>query len=244
MQMNVPAVAPEALRSGTGMMKRGGALVTAGVAATAAVLGMHLAGGAGAWPPAAILGLSLFWAALFGVFGRRQSAVDAARWAAIDAQVVELTEKTQAVLGYLARQFNEQFDNVRSENGQVQGILADAIEKLIGSFTGLEEHARRQQEDVAFGDRHLAQLPVLDDLERHVAFELIEQLLVRIDVVVVAQDRPGQDHHHEIAVAPDRLVQHRRLEEVTVVVHPPHQVERGESAHRRPLGHVAHAGEA
>ena len=83
MQMKVPAVAPEALRSGTGMMKRGGALVTAGVAATTAVLGMHLAGGAGAWPPAVILGLSLFWAALFGVFGRRQSAVDAARWAAL-----------------------------------------------------------------------------------------------------------------------------------------------------------------
>ncbi|HKK01585.1 MAG TPA: methyl-accepting chemotaxis protein, partial [Desulfuromonadales bacterium] len=83
---------------------------------------------------------------LFYLFGRKQAKADSLRWATIDAQVVELTEKTNGVLGYLARQFNEQFGNIRSENGQVQGILADAIEKLISSFTGLEGDARRQQE--------------------------------------------------------------------------------------------------
>ena len=145
MRMKMPAIVGNTFH-GTEAVRRSGVLLAAGVLATAAVLGLYFAAGRGVWSAAAIVALALFWGALFCLFGRRQSRSDALRWAAIDGQVMELTEKTQTVLGYLARQFNEQFGNIRSENAQTQGILADAIEKLIASFTGLEGDARRQQE--------------------------------------------------------------------------------------------------
>lgn len=63
----------------------------------------------------------------------------------IELRLTETTGRTQEFLGYLAREFTSQFSNIRQENQQVQGILADAIDRLITSFTGLEEHTRRQQ---------------------------------------------------------------------------------------------------
>lgn len=64
----------------------------------------------------------------------------------IDREVIDLAQKTQELFAFLAGQFGEQFGNIHAENRQVQGILADAIEKLIASFTSLEEKSRRQQE--------------------------------------------------------------------------------------------------
>lgn len=73
----------------------------------------------------------------------------------IDREVIALAQKTQELFAFLAGQFGEQFGNIHAENRQVQGILADAIEKLIASFTSLEEKSRRQQEmasTIVFGE--------------------------------------------------------------------------------------------
>ena len=81
-------------------------------------------------------------------------------------------------------------------------------------------HVGRQQEDVALLDRDVARLAVLDDLQDDVALDLVEQFLAGVDVVIGAGVRPADDHDQELAVAPDRLVADRRLEQVAVFVDP------------------------
>ncbi|MDD2558616.1 MAG: methyl-accepting chemotaxis protein [Desulfuromonadaceae bacterium] len=53
---------------------------------------------------------------------------------------------TRELLNYLNLETGKEFDNIRSENEQVRDILADAIEKLVDSFTELERQTTRQQE--------------------------------------------------------------------------------------------------
>src|SRR5438067_1960471 len=93
-------------------------------------------------------------------------------------------------------------------------------------------HARREEEDLAFADGNVARLSVLQDAQHDVAFDLVEELLSLVDVIVAARVRPAHDRHHEIAVAfPDLRVSHRRLEQVAVLVDPAFEVERLEVLH-------------
>ena len=71
----------------------------------------------------------------------------------------------------------------------------------------------------------------LNHFQRHIAFKLIEEFLMRIDVIIVPRNRAGQNHHDKILIAPDRLAQHRRLEQVPVIVDPAFQIEGGEVVH-------------
>ena len=93
-----------------------------------------------------ILGMACLWGLITAWLFRSQSARAQRRWREIDAQIAELTAKTSSLLGFMSKEFNDQFEIVRNENRQVQGLLADAIEKLVASFTGMDDQSRRQFE--------------------------------------------------------------------------------------------------
>ena len=70
---------------------------------------------------------------------------ESAKWKDINAEFDELTKKTQGLFNDLSTEFNSQFHTIDNELSQVRGILADAISKLVTSFTGLESQTRSQQ---------------------------------------------------------------------------------------------------
>src|SRR5271166_945800 len=81
-------------------------------------------------------------------------------------------------------------------------------------------HMRRQQKYIALKDRHVIELPVIDHLEHHVAFELVKELLNRIVMVIGALVRAADDLHGHLAVLEDLLVADRRLEQMLVLADP------------------------
>ena len=85
---------------------------------------------------------------------------------------------------------------------------------------------RRKEEDLAGANRDVHDLPALDRLQDHLAFELIEELGSVVDVIVLAVVRPADDHDDEIVSLEDLLVAHRRLEVAPVLVDPPLQIQR------------------
>jgi methyl-accepting chemotaxis protein len=91
-------------------------------------------------------GLGVGWLVIMVTTLRSISTTVAHQWTNIDTQVAELTSRTSGFHGYLAGEFNGQFENIRSENRQVQDILADAVDRLISNFTSVEEQSRQQQE--------------------------------------------------------------------------------------------------
>lgn len=58
----------------------------------------------------------------------------------------EVMAESGAVLGVLSQQFGSQFHEANVELRQIQDILADAIEKLISSFTAINADVSAQQE--------------------------------------------------------------------------------------------------
>ncbi|MEW6313473.1 MAG: methyl-accepting chemotaxis protein [Pseudomonadota bacterium] len=58
--------------------------------------------------------------------------------------------QSQQAIDRCAAEFTEQMTSTRAEIAQVQGLLGDAINTLIGSFTRLSDNARAQQE-IAMG---------------------------------------------------------------------------------------------
>lgn len=122
-----------------------GEMVAALALSASGLAGLALVSGSGAGRLLLLVCL-LLWPVLGVVAVRRREQEHLRSLRDFDQEVMALAEKTRQLLAFLARQFGEQFGNIRSENHQVQGILADAIEKLISSFTTLEEKSRRQQE--------------------------------------------------------------------------------------------------
>jgi len=85
------------------------------------------------------------------------------------------------------------------------------------------------QHYLAFPDRHIARPAVLDDSENDVAAQLIEELLVRVIVVVGPRVRAADDLDDQVlGFREHQLVAHRRLQQVRVLVDPARKVERGE----------------
>jgi len=99
--------------------------------------------GSGVWP---VLGTAAGWGVSGLLLWRRRQKNAVQRWQAIDSQVMQLTDRTEELFRYLSQQFTSEFSHIEQENRQVQDILADAIDKLINSFTGLEKNAGQQQE--------------------------------------------------------------------------------------------------
>src|SRR5690606_16774617 len=90
---------------------------------------------------------------------------------------------------------------------------------------GRVRHARRKQEDLAFPARTIHASTVLHRAQHHVAFDLIEELLARIIVIVAAIVRSADDHDDELRVRKDLLVAHRRFQELAMLVDPGAEIE-------------------
>lgn len=116
-----------------------------GAALTAAVLAALAFTGASLLTLLLVGGLSAGWIALLFASARLQALRVRTQWQQVDAEIAQLTSRTKLLLDHLSEEFRKQFADIRTENIQMQGILADAIERLVGSFTGLDEQARRQQ---------------------------------------------------------------------------------------------------
>src|SRR6266540_916799 len=103
-------------------------------------------------------------------------------------------------------------------------------------------HMRRQQEHLALANRNVVEPAVVDDLEHHVALELVEELLHRIVVIIGALVRPADHLHGHLAVLEHLLVADRRLEQVLILLDPVLEVEGVQSSGRHgclPCRHAA-----
>src|SRR5256885_3651493 len=101
---------------------------------------------------------------------------------------------------------------------------------VCGSLRRLRQVGRNQQH-FAGADRHVDRAAVLHGPEHHVAFELVEEFLPRVDVVVLAGVRAAHHHDDEIAIAKHALVAHRRLQLRAVGIDPLPEIERLQGLH-------------
>src|SRR5579884_1976100 len=106
-----------------------------------------------------------------------------------------------------------------------QALALDDQADRAGHALRRVRHARRQIEDLAGADRHVARAAVLLDPEHHLAFELVEEFRTLVPVVVAALVRAADHHDDEVAVD-DALVADRRLEQVPVLVDPFAEIDR------------------
>ncbi|WP_305046368.1 methyl-accepting chemotaxis protein [Geoalkalibacter sp.] len=136
----------------TGLKQFDPVVLAALAASLFTVLGLAVLGflGAGWLSLALVAATALVWGGLLGGALHLLRQRERERWQETNRNLADLTQRTKSLFEFLARQFNGQFANIKTENGQVRTLLADAIEKLINSFTGLEEQTRRQQE-IALG---------------------------------------------------------------------------------------------
>lgn len=94
-----------------------------------------------------LVGLVYFgWMGMFMIGLRKLEAKYLLDWNSVDKEVDELSRKTHQLFNQLSIELNALNSESIEEIRQVQSILADAIEKLVSSFTGMDSSARRQQE--------------------------------------------------------------------------------------------------
>ncbi|MBI5899743.1 MAG: chemotaxis protein [Rhodocyclales bacterium] len=114
-------------------------LVLVGIVATAT---SDRAAGTALWGP--LLAAGAGWLILTLMTVRRQ-AEQAAQLNAARNDESKLLEEFHALLEECSSQFSGQTTILRGELGQVQGLLAEAIRNLTGSFTTMHENTRRQR---------------------------------------------------------------------------------------------------
>src|SRR5438309_3772731 len=85
---------------------------------------------------------------------------------------------------------------------------------------------RRHEEDRAFFQLDASRLAAFHDVEKGVAFHLVEEFLVGIVVEVGAPVGPADDGDDEIRVRPDLRVADRGLQQMPVLVDPFLEIER------------------
>ena len=85
------------------------------------------------------------WALIFKITLDKAARREESKWIETDANLKSLTSKTHILFAQLHDQTNEQIIGIKQEIKQTQDILADAINKLVNSFTGMESHTREQQ---------------------------------------------------------------------------------------------------
>jgi hypothetical protein len=84
---------------------------------------------------------------------------------------------------------------------------------------------RRQQHDVALVDGHVAGSSLFHHAQGHVAFELIEEFLVRVVVVVRPPVRLAHNHDDEVGIRLDDGIPDRRFEQIAMILDPVAKVE-------------------
>lgn len=62
--------------------------------------------------------------------------------ALLNANLEEISGEIDAFLGHLSREFNEQIAGANAETDQTVHVVSDAMQKLVGSFTGMEQSVR------------------------------------------------------------------------------------------------------
>ena len=115
------------------------------VLSLAAAVPIVLADGGVAVSLAMLVAACAGWAGLAALDARRHQAVQAARNAAARQRVAQIAERTGQALAEYAGEFGAQCDAVKAELAQLEGILSDAIEKLVSSFNSLHSHSVNQQ---------------------------------------------------------------------------------------------------
>ncbi|PLX84510.1 MAG: hypothetical protein C0617_07725 [Desulfuromonas sp.] len=105
-----------------------------------------LATGCGTLPVLILAGVCGGWMLLAWSARKSNRAMDHRQWREIASGLDELTGETEELFASLARECTAQIDSLSEENRQVRELLNGAIENLVGSFTGLEENSRSQQE--------------------------------------------------------------------------------------------------
>ena len=85
---------------------------------------------------------------------------------------------------------------------------------------GIVRNARRQQEHLAFADRHFDRLSVFLDLHLYIALELVKKLFALVPVIILSRIRPADDHHDKIIRVVNALVPDRRLQQMPVLIDP------------------------
>jgi uncharacterized integral membrane protein (TIGR00697 family) len=137
------------------------------------------------------------------------------------------------------------------EAGAAGGAVPLEGIQLTGASTALDDkadgigatlrrvgHPRRQQEHLPLLDLDVARLAVIDDLQGHVPFNLEEDLLTGIDVVVGPRIGAADDHDDELVVDVHFMVAHRRLQQVAVVIDELLEVDGRRDGHTRTIeGH-------
>ncbi len=94
-----------------------------------------------------IFGVVYFgWAFIFYRTIAKVQRQEVASWRAVDGEIDAVTRETHTLFTELSAEFNSQYRTMQEEVAQVRTILTDAIDKLITSFTNLNEESRRQQE--------------------------------------------------------------------------------------------------
>ena len=159
-----------------------------------------------------------------------------------------MPQRVQVRLGTLAKKRSNTGGNCRSMSVELEELLVQALSaalaipleavELPGAARALDHQShgvggalrrvrqlRRDEQHLARADRHLHGTTFLHGPEHHVALELVEELLTRVDVVVLAGIRPAHDHDDEIAVAEHALVADGRLQLRAVRIDPLPQVE-------------------
>src|SRR5882724_6626728 len=104
-------------------------------------------------------------------------------------------------------------------------LALDHQSHRVGAALRRVRYQGRQQEYFAFADRHVGGASVLHRLQHHVAFELVEEFLARVDVVVLAGIRAPNDHDDEIAITENPLVPDRGPQCGPVFVDPAPDIE-------------------
>jgi len=86
------------------------------------------------------------WTSVFYLTLRNMEKREKEQWKSIDNDVRQLTTQTHALFTQMSAEFGEQVALIDDEVKQLQALLADAIDKLIGSFTNMESNSQLQQQ--------------------------------------------------------------------------------------------------
>jgi hypothetical protein len=96
---------------------------------------------------------------------------------------------------------------------------------------GRVRHVRGQQQDFSCTNGYIHPLPFLHRAQEHVALELMEELLTRVVVVVLARVGAAHDHDDELARVEDLLVADRWLQVGAMRLDPLLQAESSKGLH-------------
>jgi methyl-accepting chemotaxis protein len=95
---------------------------------------------------AAIAGVALGWWGLYRHGAARARSREEKLLANMAGELDDLTSETEEVFAKLSRESGEQLRSLSEETAQIRELLDGAIDQLLGSFRGMEDHARTQQQ--------------------------------------------------------------------------------------------------